>query len=158
MKRVDTRADGWTLEVSRQEKELLLQVLVLYPVIPVSHHNVTRGALTPQLEESQRVLDAALADRRSALQTMLRTTWFTSARFTLQGKGFRVSLSHAELEELLEALNDVRVGSWLKLGSPDAAKLATLGGDEKLTPWIVAMELCGYFQSALLDAVDDAPQ
>ena len=62
-------------------------------------------------------------------------------------------LKGAELEWLLQVLNDVRVGSWLKLGQPDENQ------SPDVTPenfqFVLAMEVCGAFQSALLAALGE---
>ena len=56
----------------------------------------------------------------------------------------------AEVEWLFQVLNDVRVGSWVRLGSPE-------GKPREVTiataPHFVAMEMAGYFEAELLEAL-----
>jgi len=51
-------------------------------------------------------------------------------------------------------LNDIRVGSWIKLGSPDPDASRRGGWTEETAPYWLTMELCGAFQMVLLDALD----
>jgi hypothetical protein len=50
----------------------------------------------------------------------------------------------------MQVLNDVRVGSWVILGSPDK-KPAELNATT--APHFLAMEMAGYFQMQLLEAL-----
>ena len=50
---------------------------------------------------------------------MIRSTFSSISRFTWRKTGCRLSLSQADLEWLLQILNDIRVGSWVILGSPE---------------------------------------
>jgi hypothetical protein len=65
--------------------------------------------------------------------------------------GARLSLSPAEAEWFMQVLNDIRVGSWILLGSPDGKPLELT--PEK-APHFVAMERAGYFQMQLLAALE----
>lgn len=153
MKRIEARDDGLVLELTRQEKDLLQQLLSLYPLVPASHHPVTKGPRSPRLDGSQKLLDEALAERRLAHQEAIRKEWFSPDRFAPHKAAFRVHVARTQIEDLLEILNDVRVGSWLRLGSPDNAVLATIKLTDDTAPCLWAMEACGYFQVSLLDVI-----
>jgi hypothetical protein len=58
------------------------------------------------------------------------------------------------MEWLLQVLNDVRVGSWLLLGSPDgpAETLAKLSHETASHFW--SMEVAGQFQMVLINAMN----
>jgi hypothetical protein len=64
--------------------------------------------------------------------------------------GGRLSLSPAEVEWVLQVLNDIRVGSWIILGSPEE-RLPEL--NETNAPHVWAMEMAGHFQAQLLEAL-----
>ena len=72
-------------------------------------------------------------------------------RFGHTETGARLSLSPAEVEWLLQVLNDIRVGSWVILGSPEE-KPAELNATT--APHFLAMEMAGYFQMQLLEALE----
>jgi leucyl/phenylalanyl-tRNA--protein transferase len=74
-------------------------------------------------------------------------------RFEKCAGGYRVGFSRGEMEWLLQVLNDVRVGSWIALGSPSQQEEAIKGLNEQNAPHLLAMELAGYFESYLLDAI-----
>jgi predicted house-cleaning NTP pyrophosphatase (Maf/HAM1 superfamily) len=60
-------------------------------------------------------------------------------------------LSPAEIEWLLQVLNDVRVGGWLALGEPEELEPPEI--NETNAPYLLAMEAAGYFQAQLLAAL-----
>ena len=61
------------------------------------------------------------------------------------------ALSGSELEWLLQVLNDIRVGSWIILGSPEQWFEAAT---PQTAPHLWAMELAGAFEMAFLPAVE----
>jgi hypothetical protein len=71
-------------------------------------------------------------------------------RFKPAETGARLSLSPAEVEWVLQVLNDVRVGSWIILGSPDEKRTEL---NERTAPHFAAMETAGYFEAQLLEAL-----
>ena len=75
-------------------------------------------------------------------------------RFAAHGKGYRVTLQRADLEWLLQVLNDVRVGSWLILGCPDPDEGPAPEVNEANAKYIFLLELSSHFQCVLLEAVD----
>jgi hypothetical protein len=71
-------------------------------------------------------------------------------RWRPQGKNVLLKLELAEMEWLLQVLNDIRVGSWLALGAPDEDQPPQLTAESFRQ--VVALEACGAFQSLLLMA------
>ena len=65
--------------------------------------------------------------------------------------GWKVSVTTGEIEWLLQVLNDVRIGSWLALGSPEQ-RMEHL--TEKNAPHLWAMEMSGSFEMALLHLLE----
>ena len=51
------------------------------------------------------------------------------------------------MDWVLQVLNDVRVGSWVLLGSPEELAMDL---NEKTAPHFRAMEMAGYFQAQFL--------
>lgn len=134
-----------------EEKQVLGQLLQLYPRIPSTHHRISKRSSSPDPVESQRLLDEALAEQRVAHKKQITTLLNHPERFEVTAKGeWRLSLSRAEGEWLLQVLNDIRVGSWVSLGSPeDIAGAFT----EETAADFWAMELSGLFQAQLLEAL-----
>ena len=70
-----------------------------------------------------------------------------------RASGCHLTLSGPEIEWLLQVLNDVRVGSWIALGSPDPEQGKKIVFNEKILPRFRMMELAGAFEMVFLDAL-----
>ena len=104
-------------------------------------------------DSSQRLLEESLAEQRAENKRQIQAFLTDERRFEPAETGWRFSLSAAELEWLLQVLNDVRVGSWIQLGSPDE-KLETKLLNDKTAPHFWAMEMAGHFQMGMLAALN----
>jgi hypothetical protein len=138
-------------QLSEREKRLLLQVLQLYPRVPSAHQPLSKSGRLPDQAENQRLLDEALAEQRAENRKQLQALLANPGRFQQAEAGWHLQLSRSEVEWVLQVLNDVRVGSWVILGSPEG-KLEGL--DARTAPHFWAMEMAGYFQMQLLEAVE----
>ena len=103
--------------------------------------------------EYQRLLDEALAEQRAANTRHLRAWLAAPDRFQRTKAGHRFTLERADSEWLLQVLNDIRVGHWLRLGSPEFTGLKPQNLDADLLPMWLAMEMSGYFQMSILEAL-----
>ncbi len=130
------------------EKRLLLAVLDRYPVVPPAHQRLSKS--DPD-ETDQRLLNDALAEQRRENKKQLEALLKSRRRFHRMKTGCRLKLSTGDIEWLLQVLNDVRVGSWIVLGSPEHESHMVV--DDKSAPHVWALELSGYFQSRLLQAL-----
>lgn len=140
--------------ISKREKRLLFEILKLYPLTPAVHHRLSRTADAKDIEADQRLLEQALAEQKKENRKQLMVMLTEEKRFVEAGKGYRFTLDTHQTDWLLQILNDIRVGSWLKLGSPDEkqGKPAELNDDNFY--YYFAMEYCLLFQAALLSAFD----
>jgi hypothetical protein len=134
-----------------REGSLLVQVLKRYPRVPPAHQRLNKSGLLPNQQENQRLLDEALAEQRADCKKQLQALLADPRRFHKVDSGFRLSLSQPDTEWLLQVLNDIRVGSWIILGSPEG-KLEGLNASTAADFW--AMELAGAFQAELLQALE----
>ncbi|HEY3913036.1 MAG TPA: hypothetical protein VGN61_01010, partial [Verrucomicrobiae bacterium] len=101
----------------------------------------------------QHLLEEAM--ERQTAEHKARVTQFLKAEqpfFREDENDVYLHLTAEQLEWLLQVLNDVRVGSWVKLGSPegDVVRRETLTGEEARA--FAAMDMSAYFQSGLLEA------
>jgi len=136
-------------EMNEPEKEILLETLQLYPLVPATHLRLSKASET-QSEENQRLLEESLAQQCAENRKELDALLNDPVRFKKVGKIFRLRLKLTELEWLLQVFNDIRVGCWLMLGAPDDDKPPTVTPEN--IRYGLAMEVCGMFQSALLAA------
>ncbi len=149
---------GHVFHLGQREKQLLLETLKLYPLVPAAHHRLSKDGKGLKADEDQRLLEEALAEQRQENRRHVLAMLNEPQRFRGTKSGFELRLTPAQVEWLLQVLNDVRVGSWLALGQSEQ------GEEPKLTKqnvkYYLAMELCGLFESAFLAAlgVNESPR
>jgi hypothetical protein len=149
LKQVD---DHWVFRLGTGEKLLLCHLLNLYPQIPPGRQPLSKSRAVPEPAASQQMLDEALAESRGENKKRVEVFLADKHRFARRKNGWWFRLNAAEIEWLLCVLNDIRVGSWVSLGSPERL-LNDL--NEETAPRYAAMELAGSFQVCLLEAVGE---
>lgn len=153
--KVTQAGDKFVLHLGQRERRLLGDVLGLYPRIPPGHQRLSKSGKLPDTKGAQRLLDQALAEQREQNKRQVQTLLQRAEKPGETQPGWRLSLSGTEIEWLLQVLNDVRIGSWIILGSPEENIEAALL-NEKTAPDFLAMELSGHLQMQLLEAVEGA--
>jgi hypothetical protein len=144
----------FVFRISKREKQLLFEILKLYPVIPAAYHRLSRTADAKAIEADQRLLEEALAEQKKQNRKQLMAMLTEENRFVAAGDGYRLTLSTHQTDWLLQILNDISVGSWLKLGSPDLKPGKQLKLNEKNAYYHFSMECSLLFQATLLSAFD----
>jgi hypothetical protein len=145
---------NFTFQLGKREKLLLFQVLRLYPRIPPATFHLSKSDKLPDAEENQRLLEESLAEQRTENRKTLHVFLTDPRRFVDTESGSRLSVSPSELEWILQILNDIRVGSWIILGSPEQSMELKLL-DEKTAADFWAMEMAGQFQMRFLEAIEE---
>jgi hypothetical protein len=148
--KVTRAADKFHIHLGAREKRMIFELFSLYPRIPPAHQRLSKSGTIPDPQANQKLLDEALAEHRAESKRQLNALVTDPKHLTEIKGGWRLELSRAELETLLQALNDIRVGSWLLLGSPDP-NLNPAMITEETGPDYMAMELAGYFQMRLIE-------
>ena len=138
-------------QLATRERLLLLELLKVYPQLPPAHRVVSKSIQLPDQATSQRLLDEALAEQLAENKRQLQTLVNDPHRWTDQQAHWLLRLSQSELERMLQILNDIRVGSWVQLGSPEQWS-ETISPEKAPRLW--AMELAGAFQMAFLHALE----
>jgi hypothetical protein len=139
-------------QISKLEKALLLATVQVFPVLDPAYHRLTKDPKNARPAE-QRLLEEAMERQRSEHKERLDEFLRAEAPvFQETGDELYLNLSGEQLEWLLQVLNDIRVGSWVKLGSPDTdvVRRGTLAPEEARV--VAAMDMSAYFQSGLLEA------
>lgn len=149
--RVSRSHDKLVLQLGAKEKRLLWDVLQRYPCLPEAYQPLSRTAELPDAQANQKLLNEALAEHRAENKEHLEGFLADRLRLDEPETGCRISLDDTEVERLLQLLNDIRVGSWLHLGAPEQKEEPPL--DAKTAPHFWAMEISGYFQMRLLEAL-----
>jgi hypothetical protein len=150
MKLIHAGKKRFSFRVGKREKGLLFGILQLYPLVPASHHQLTRGLAASRPEDEQ-LLEESLEEQRQANRKAVVAMLKGKGRLSETRSGIRLSLSHSEMEWLLQVLNDIRVGAWLALGEPDQNEISEVL-ESKLV-LAAAMEVAGAFQWDLLAAL-----
>jgi hypothetical protein len=150
VKLVQRNSDQAVFRLRKREKHQLLSVLGLYPRVPPAHYKISRNPELPGYDENQRLLDDALAEQRAENQRLLKEFLADPGRFQ-EGPPITFTVPVSSLEWLLQVLNEVRVGSWIAVGAPENSVLSVLS--EKTAPDIWAMEVAGYFETCVLEAI-----
>jgi len=147
--------EAFIFHLSRRDKSLLLSILKLFPATDLQKHRLTQGQ-DPAIAAGQDWLTDAMGEQRrqhaQRIEALLKNP---SQFFRGETDALQLVLSVEQLEWLLQALNDVRVGSWSRLGCPEMAEARRSVLNEQSAAHYTAMEVSGYFQSALLDAFRD---
>ena len=139
--------------LGRREKGLLVQLLQLYPQVPSNHPRACKsGKIKPSTEQ---LLKEALNEHRTEQKKQISGLLNDASRWTEHHQGWHLRLNSAEVEWLLQILNDIRVGSWVQLGAPEESIEVI---DEKNAPHLWAMEIAGSFEMALLHTLEAPPQ
>jgi hypothetical protein len=147
-------AAAFVFHISKQEVEWLLAILKFYPQLDSDYHQISQG-VAAEIIAGQQLLEEAMAQRRRDHQRKLEKFLATPGRFRLEAPDqFRFTIAAEQMEWLLQILNDVRVGCWVKLGRPELEPMPR----KKLTPEeeraVSALELSGFFQMILLGACE----
>ena len=153
MKLIRAKREKFVFAISPQEKNLLDEVLKLYPLISATHHRLTRKSNVVQPNDHQRLLEESLAAQREANRKSVQAMLDQPGYFQTTAAGSQLVVSGPEIEGLLQVLNEVRVGSWIALGSPDAEPDKKIGFNKKMLPHFRMMELAGAFETVFLDAL-----
>ena len=152
MKLIATKEGQSIFQLGQREWGLLLALLRRYPAIPPAHQRLSQSMQTTENNADQRLLDEALAEQRQQHKRRVQALLNDPRRMTETKEGFRLALSSTDMEVLLQVLNDIRVGSWIAVGSPEN-DLWNFELNESTAPHAWAMEAAGYFQMNLLDAL-----
>jgi hypothetical protein len=144
--------DDFIFHLGRREKKLLTEVLGLYPLIPVTHHCGGQSPDSEAVQSSRKLLEEALAEHRQESKRQLDMLLNEQGRFREIATGFQLALNVHQIESLLQVVNDVRVGCWLKIGSPDGKRGKRVRLTAENARYHLAMEICGFFEASLLDA------
>lgn len=158
MKLLRTNPDQFVLQFAKREFRLLNDTLQLYPLVPPAHHRIASPEQPPVNEEFQHLLDEALAEDRRQKREQILKLFNELPHTNPPSRGVELTLTRSQIDWLLQVLNDVRVGSWLALGEPDPEAIPDF--NEQNARFLIALEVCGMFQSVLLQALgmEQSPQ
>ena len=153
MKLLHAAADTFQFEISEDEKGLLFHLLRLYPLVPATHYRLSKDKKIPNRDENQLLLDEALSTQRLENRKQVEAMLNEPKRFVACAAGCQVSFSRGEMEWLLQVFNDVRLGSWIALGSPDQLEEMRQRRRPQTARHVLTMDLAAFFEVAFLGAI-----
>ena len=153
MKLVRTDGNLCVFRLGQRERDLFTQVLRRHPLVPTGYHRYTRAGATADDPANQALLDEAMAGHRAEHRERVEGLLNDPSRLGSDEKGWRLTLSREDIEWLLQVLNDVRVGSWLKAGCPDPDGKTPPKITAANAPFFASIEAAGRFETALLDVL-----
>ena len=157
MELVRHQNEQFVFVMSAQEKLLLLSLLSLFPLTPLAHprRQLSRLAEMPDARENQQLLAESLKAQQEHSRQWVAGLHVPECFKPAPG-GFQLTLNRAEVEELLQVLNDVRIGSWLALGAPDTEAEEELRLTEQTSAHGHRLQLAGLFEMFFLKAIGRA--
>jgi hypothetical protein len=148
-------ASPLVFQISPQEKAALLATLQLFPVLATTHHRLTKAPDAARAAELLLLQEAMAQQQAAHTRKLAQFSRSEKQFFKLDHGELRLSLTAAQLEWLLQVLNDIRVGSWVQLGCPALETARRLKLARENPAPFTAMETSGYFQMVLLEACQD---
>jgi hypothetical protein len=149
---ISAEGGQFAFHISEREKAVLFELLGKYPVIEQPYQPLSQTAGIEVIQADQELLDQALTATKRANKELLDRLLANPGRFEKTDTGCRFVLETQEIEWVLQVLNDIRVGSWRLLGSPDEEQIQALIPNHDNVAHIWAMEVAGVFQSILIHA------
>jgi len=140
-------------EMAPEEQILLWHLLRQYPLVPAGHQPLSQH--DKNQDENEQLLAEALAEQRTANRRQIAALLNEPGRFAAMpgAEDLRVIFTFAEIEWLLQICNDIRVGSWLALGSPDLDRRPNPNPKPDVARHYFNMEIAGAFEMQVIRAV-----
>lgn len=151
MKLIQAEEDKLIFQLTTPERQVFTALLSLYPVLRSQPPQVSRHTNTAEMLEEQELLIDALTAQRRENKRLVDAFLGESRRFQAQDNNWRLQITPGERDWLLQVLNDIRIGSWLLLGAPDSEEKRDPPPAEENLRLHWTLEVCGFFQMALLN-------
>ena len=141
--------------LSRLEQEILRDLLGRYPVLRADFQPLSREAnpQDPKHQANQQMLVEALAAQKAEHCRMRDQFLAKPDRLRQANRHWELRLETAEVEWLLQVLNDVRVGCWERAGCPEEHHFDQMEVTEQNARDLFLMEMSGFFQHEFLEAL-----
>ena len=138
------------LELTQRDGEVLGDLLSLYPIKASTYYRLSKQK-DPRADH--KLLDQILSEKKAESKRRLATFISELKRLPAHNGKIRLHLDRVQIDWLLQVLNELRVGSWFALGSPDEKHGEAPQITERTAAYFCALRLTDYFQSNLLQAL-----
>lgn len=151
---LEANGDSLVFLVDPRGKAILEKLCHKYPALEVTYFELCRTMDEEELPDGRELADQSLTEEQNEVRNRVTKLLSDKNRFEKMEGFFLLRMTAAEVDLLLQVLNDVRIGCWVRAGSPSEGTEDTLRSDPKLAPLLATMQLCGLFQGALLDGLN----
>lgn len=151
MKLLEATEHDLIFAMSPNQRATFERVLREYPANTGQKTALSRTCEEDELTDAQEFLEEAMAERRTENQRNVRNFLREPGRFEELEDEIQLRLRRTRVNWLLEVLNEIRVGHWHEIGSPEIEE--TVLTPENVEVYI-SMQLCAEFQMVLLSALD----
>lgn len=153
MKLLVREADRLVFRMNAREKTLMERLLSFYPLQTETVASLNKNG-DARLEEADQLLVDALKEQKKELTAWLARRVCEGEAFVESGGHWKLTLTGGDVERMLQVLNELRVGSWVKLGRPTNLDDVAVGASLSGAPLHALMMLTGQFQMVLVSAMN----
>lgn len=148
--KIEKDASHFEIYLGRWEAMILRHVLGFYPLLNPDYHRLSHNP-DSKTASGQKLLEEAMTEQhrkiKASIDAIMKPLQETNSDL------ISLRLDVGQMEQFLKALNDVRVGSWVRLGKPDTQNRDALPVDEASAAYFPVMEVSGHFEMELLRAL-----
>lgn len=155
MKLIKKTHEKYIFELLLEEKELLIKILKLYPLVDYSNYELSRSLKNDQISQSKKILLDALKEHQVENRRLMHELFENPDALKPKQNPdyYTLELDSEKIERLLQVLNDIRIGSWQKLGCPDLDSREEVVRSPEDIMSLYIMDICEYFEYYLLKAM-----
>lgn len=146
--------DRYLIELDAEDAILWSAVLTRFPMVPAAHHQISKEPEAAPAE-AQKLLHEAMEAEKAGLRQRIEPFVRQMAK-GVADDAVRLHLTAEEIDWLLRVANDVRVGTWLKLGAPEVIDRPPKSADPDAPVMWLLMEMAGVMEVFLLNVAQRA--
>jgi len=157
MKLIAREADRLVFQLRAQDRNSLRGILRMGSECRRRPPRITRGPAAFMPEDSDEMLREAISQQLDEVQQGALALLDDPKRCVAGKGGFGLTLSDAEFESLLQALNNAKMAFWETLGCPDEDSPPLDEARAEVQTLTFALELSNQYIAHILDCVSGDP-
>ena len=154
MKQVGQKGQIWQYTLNPVEADMLASLLKQFPLTSDFPAKISKSDTDPKSAEREKLLNESLAEHRKELKKRA-VNLVTSEKLRPIENGRMLTLSAEERENMLQILNDIRIGAWRALGKPETMESPIAKDSTPAQAYHHLMNLAGYFVHHLVGEGSD---
>ncbi len=146
-----------TLEFTPEEAEFFKLVLLSYPLTLDQPKQISRFAESAEIEDANELLAISLREQTFSHKRKLEAWLKSKTVWKSRQNRFLLVVSNDDREWLLQILNDIRIGSWMKMGCPDPIEPEEPDSSTPKSTYYFYMNIAAYIQALILNPEHNQP-